>query len=125
MKSLVPTGRRVRHCAEPIRSLVACTLCAVLLAGCAGTGLQNAGLAAPSWQPPEVLYQEEGDDPLGTAIEETTQAVLDDGVGIGPILWFTGAALAVAYLSGYFDEGMEAAIRTGGPSCRCSAGFRQ
>lgn len=59
------------------RGLVALALCPILLAGCAGAGLQSSGLAGPSWQQREALYfqeedEEEGDlgDRLGEAEEE-------------------------------------------------------
>ena len=72
-------------CAWLARSLVACALCAVLLAGCAGTGLTtNAGLAGPSWQPREVLSQEEGDDDI---VEETGEIMADAmDAGANPFL---------------------------------------
>lgn len=60
------------------RGLVVLMLCPILLAGCAGAGLQSSGLAGPSWQQREALYlqedEEEGDlgDRLRKAEEESS-----------------------------------------------------
>ncbi len=60
---------------RPCRSLVALLLCPVLLAGCAGAGLQSSGLAGPSWQQREALHlqeEEEGDD-LGDRLRKAEE----------------------------------------------------
>lgn len=59
--------------------LTALALCPILLAGCAGVGLQSSGLAGPSWQQREALhFQEEEEGDLGDRLrreEEETEGL--------------------------------------------------
>ena len=63
-------GGWTRRCCKALGVL---TLCAALLTGCAGAGLQSTFLAGPSWQERDARrLQQEGDD-LGERIEEAEE----------------------------------------------------
>ena len=70
----------------------------LLLAGCAGVGLQEAGVPGASWQ--RVAYQEEGDDPV-EILEEGLKDLQDAGAGIW---WILGVGLGAAYIINESDD---------------------
>ena len=81
-----------------IKQLTALLGTALLLAGCAGVGLQDAGVPGKSWQ--RVAYQEEGDDPV-EILEEGLKDLQDAGAGIW---WILGVGLGAAYIINESDD---------------------
>ena len=89
------------------KGLVALMLCPILLAGCAGAGLQSSGLAGPSWQQREALHlQEEENGDLGDRLEEAEKGARKDRrEGNRRLLWLAlGVALVFVLADASGDE---------------------
>ncbi len=87
MKALTPLAETM--VTEQGRGLVALVLCPILLAGCAGAGLQSSGLAGPSWQQREALHLQEGTNHPRRAQppeERRWQRQVEDAVVSRPVL---------------------------------------
>ena len=81
------------------RKLTAVLGITILLAGCAGVRLQDAGVPGKSWQ--RVAYQEEGDDDPIEILEEGLEDLQDAGAGFW---WLLAAGLGFVYIINESDD---------------------
>lgn len=73
----------------------------LLLVGCAGVGLQEAGLPGASWQ--RVAYQEDEGDDATEELEETLEDAYSQG-GLGAVLTVVGTIIGLSLLMEDDDE---------------------